>query len=496
MKTSKLLSVILIIAILTTSFLSVSSLESDATTQSGYKKLPKLSKAEIVQLTTDVNVPNHRNFYITQPSVTNPYSLGTVRTDLQQNALNRMNAYRRLAGLDPVSINSDYTKLAQAASVVNAVNDVMTHYPAKPADMPEAFYKDGADGACRSNIACYMGYQPQTGPITFSVDMWMEDSDAYNIAQLGHRRWVINPTMKATGFGCATATSSWVHTAMYAFDNSAAASDYDYISWPPSGYMPNDTEFFTPTHAWSVSLNPSLYNINNLSEVEVELTDSKGNEWEFEGDSDDDGFFNIDLGGYGCTRNAIIFRPEGITKFDGTYTVSIEGLRTKSGAPTTLTFEVDFFSAEEFKKNPVTETTTATTTETTTVTTTETTTETTTATTTTETTTEPTTATTTLPPEEDSSEFEDITEPSTEPTTEPSTAPTTTEPPVEQKTPGDMNGDGKITASDARAALRIAAKLDTPTEEQFLTADVNNDKRITASDARIILRVAAKLQTF
>ncbi|MBR3868079.1 MAG: leucine-rich repeat protein [Clostridia bacterium] len=63
-------------------------------------------------------------------------------------------------------------------------------------------------------------------------------------------------------------------------------------------------------------------------------------------------------------------------------------------------------------------------------------------------------------------------------------------------TPGDLNGDGKITASDARAALRISAKLDTPTEEQFMTADVNGDEKITASDARIILRVSAKLQTF
>ena len=60
---------------------------------------------------------------------------------------------------------------------------------------------------------------------------------------------------------------------------------------------------------------------------------------------------------------------------------------------------------------------------------------------------------------------------------------------------GDINGDNKITASDARFALRIAAKLDIITDISVLTAaDITNDGRITASDARIILRKAARLE--
>ena len=53
---------------------------------------------------------------------------------------------------------------------------------------------------------------------------------------------------------------------------------------------------------------------------------------------------------------------------------------------------------------------------------------------------------------------------------------------------GDINKDGKITASDARIALRASAKIETLSEEAKLVADVNFDKRITASDARMILR--------
>lgn len=62
---------------------------------------------------------------------------------------------------------------------------------------------------------------------------------------------------------------------------------------------------------------------------------------------------------------------------------------------------------------------------------------------------------------------------------------------------GDVNNDGKITAADARLALRISAKLETVRNDgQFLAADTDKNKKITAADARKILRVAAKLEKF
>ncbi len=64
---------------------------------------------------------------------------------------------------------------------------------------------------------------------------------------------------------------------------------------------------------------------------------------------------------------------------------------------------------------------------------------------------------------------------------------------------GDVNLDGKVTAGDARLALRMAAKLDPMPEEdsvQFKNTDVDNNKEITANDARTILRVVARLQSF
>ena len=67
------------------------------------------------------------------------------------------------------------------------------------------------------------------------------------------------------------------------------------------------------------------------------------------------------------------------------------------------------------------------------------------------------------------------------------------EPTKEQKTAADANGDGEITAADARMALRFSARLDEPTKEQKTAADANGDGNITAADARKILRWSARL---
>ena len=61
---------------------------------------------------------------------------------------------------------------------------------------------------------------------------------------------------------------------------------------------------------------------------------------------------------------------------------------------------------------------------------------------------------------------------------------------------GDVDGDGQITAGDARLTLRLAVGLDYCDDESdtFHTADINADHMITAADARLILRTAVELE--
>ena len=58
---------------------------------------------------------------------------------------------------------------------------------------------------------------------------------------------------------------------------------------------------------------------------------------------------------------------------------------------------------------------------------------------------------------------------------------------------GDMNGDGYITADDARLILRASSNLEKLSDVDKAFADANFDGKITAEDARAVLRASAML---
>lgn len=60
---------------------------------------------------------------------------------------------------------------------------------------------------------------------------------------------------------------------------------------------------------------------------------------------------------------------------------------------------------------------------------------------------------------------------------------------------GDVDGNGKIAAADARLTLRHSAKIENLTNGGIIAADVNRDGTVNAADARNILRCAANLES-
>ncbi len=62
---------------------------------------------------------------------------------------------------------------------------------------------------------------------------------------------------------------------------------------------------------------------------------------------------------------------------------------------------------------------------------------------------------------------------------------------------GDLSGEGRTTANEARQALRLSVGLDEDLYEScFRTLDVDGNGRITADDARTLLRVSVALESF
>lgn len=58
---------------------------------------------------------------------------------------------------------------------------------------------------------------------------------------------------------------------------------------------------------------------------------------------------------------------------------------------------------------------------------------------------------------------------------------------------GDANGDGKVSAVDARVVLRYSAGLTELSAEQLKNLDMNGDDKVTAIDSRAILQMSAGL---
>jgi hypothetical protein len=272
------------------------------------------------------------DYYDRGPSSKAPYATGKVRDICLQDALDMLNFIRFLAGLpDDVELKNEYTDLAQHGSVLNAAAGTLAHRLSRPADMPEDFYHKASQGIGNSNL----GWASFQRPLGDAVISWSDDSDSGNRVHLGHRRWVLNPSMQYTGFGLSGGFSS-----MYSFDKSRKNPvDYQAIAFPGGAAFPSN--FFKAHYAWSLTLNPEIYQAPDADRVTVTLKEKNGGRtWNFSKNGDD--FFTVNRSGYGVS-NCIIFQPSGINAYSGTYQVEVKGLRDKNGKEPILRYEVAFF---------------------------------------------------------------------------------------------------------------------------------------------------------
>lgn len=233
--------------------------------------------------------------------LTAPYAAGTLTQQSEEDALAMLNEVRYIAGLGHhVTLDQEYVEMTQAAALLNTVNGELSHFPQQPSDMNDDLYALGSRGAGSSNIM-WTSWRGHTLSSAI-LNGWVDDSDRANISRVGHRRWILNPSMGKTGFGCVSSRYG-TYSAMYVFDGSSP-SDIRGVAWPAME-MPNS--YFDNSVAWSYSYG------KYLSDVSVELvctTDGKYQVWNFS-DSASDGDFYVNNGGYGQT-GCVIFRPSGV----------------------------------------------------------------------------------------------------------------------------------------------------------------------------------------
>lgn len=272
-----------------------------------------------------------RNKFTVEPSAEYPYSAGVLDDETLYNALDALNCMRYIAGLPEVSLNSEYNELAQYASLVNCVNNFLTHYPEQPDDMPDEMYELGRKGASSSNITG--GNSSHT--LAYSVLLYMNDSDSSNLSRIGHRRWCLNPDMQETGFGLVDR-----YSAMYSIDKGRTDAIETGVCWPaqnmPVEYFKSLISYYN-SPAWSISMGMDL----NESDIKVSLIrKSDLKEWNFSSTSADGDFYvnNDNIGQKGC----IIFSPSDISYSAGdVFDVRIEGMEEP------VEYSVSFFSLSD-----------------------------------------------------------------------------------------------------------------------------------------------------
>ena len=278
---------------------------------------------------------------------------GELTTATKNSALKMLNNVRYIAGLNTVSLDSTMGGKAQAAAFADFVINSLTHYPGttdgkpngperpKPDGMSDTDWEDGKEGARKSNLAWRSGNASLNYAI---IAQWMGDSNASNVARVGHRRWCLNPAMAKTGFGMAG-----TYTAMWSFDESGSGTQ-NKVAWP-ARYMP--IEYFGNTDAWCFCTGDT--SITDISNVAVTLTrraasPSGSGSWSFSTSnsytaSGDGEYFGVNINnpyqGYsGQAGPYVIFRPANITYKPGDiFDVRITGLGSQ-----TITYSVEFFN--------------------------------------------------------------------------------------------------------------------------------------------------------
>ena len=284
--------------------------------------------------------------YAQKPQATAPYDAGSLDEAVANEALEYLNFLRALAGLEPVERSKIYDYQCQRGAVLLAALDYVDHNAPQPADMDQNFYDSAHLATTSSNIARF-NWMRSTILREGIIYCARDDGDA-NLPVLGHRRWLLNPYMNATGFGLANSESGMSYVAMYAHDQGRAGAEWSEVCWPSAGAFP--VELMHAHLAWSVSLNPEIYDIAG-SRIRVSLAEeSLGLQYAFDCSAGaGDGFCTVSTELYGAGP-CVIFRPdfdeEVFTDYQQNqrWRVTVSGLALRAGGETALEYEVDMAS--------------------------------------------------------------------------------------------------------------------------------------------------------
>jgi hypothetical protein len=277
--------------------------------------------------------------YDTEPLLDPPYKAGVLKKEVTDQALKFLKLYRFLANqpYENITVDTSLNALCSAGSVLLHKHGSLSHFPPKPADMPDAFFAVGAEGCAHSNIYMSGG----GGTVIDSLRAYMDDSDNSNVSKVGHRQWLLNPKMTRTGFGFAAGFSE-TYSHGQALNMQVAER---YHVFPGEGYYPE--ELVGENYAWSFHYNPAQVAIPKRDALKVSvqrLADDFSVAEEIPAE-----IVNLFTEG-NWPSPTLIFRPKWKKFAPARYAVTIAGIQTKAN-DTAITYVVDFVSMADVKQS-------------------------------------------------------------------------------------------------------------------------------------------------
>jgi hypothetical protein len=146
---------------------------------------------------------------------------GTLSRAGIDDTLRRVDLYRWLAGLYPVTDDPTWDTNDQLCAVMEAANGMLNHTP--PMNW-KCWTQAAYDASSSSNLA----WGPSNA--ADSIDMYLDDNGT---PSLGHRRWVMNPPLDGVGVGFAN-TFSCLH--VFGGGNQTPAAKWQAV--PNQGFVP------------------------------------------------------------------------------------------------------------------------------------------------------------------------------------------------------------------------------------------------------------------
>lgn len=149
----------------------------------------------------------------------NNIDLGALSQAAQEDALHIANTARYASGIkNELVAGQSQAQYAQAASLVNALNDEISHSPSQVNGLDSNIYQLASHGAANANLASNYGLLDSV------LGYLRDDLGETNQTQVGHRRWVLNPAETVVGFGQVDA-----YSAMYVNNNQYDGENDDLV---------------------------------------------------------------------------------------------------------------------------------------------------------------------------------------------------------------------------------------------------------------------------